>query len=218
MRIPEILPHLNDFLFDLSGWVDVCHRFFGDYRRPALIVCAMILCGGGLHGALPPWAEQDRINAQRDAAPEELVLRVDEAEVVKRRSLGFIGAVVRETHTLKGEIMEVIRSEAGLKAGDPYVLVVDLDVAAINREKRAHERKVRRGWVGPNVYFMHAPVFSKGAPSGAHPYRLQVWARESDSVLLPGAGPHSFGTPELMGQKGQAETSVSAGGKEGEDP
>lgn len=167
------------------------------YLSLSLLILAISI--SSVHAALPPWAEHERINAQREMAPEELILRVDKAEVTKHRSLIFIGRITHEKHTLNGEILKVARSQAGLKPGDSYTLVVELNRAAINRQKRAHQRKVRRGWVGPNVYFMNAPVFSKGSPSTDHPYQIRVWVEKSNSIIIPAAGPHSFDTPELMG-------------------
>lgn len=151
-----------------------------------------------LWAALPPWVEEERIATRRASAPEELVLYIEAVDLDAQRRFVFFGPVVAETHTFRGTIQAVNRSGSDLQAGDAFVLELHLDVRKIQRERRAHERKVRRGWVGPTVYFMEAPAFVDGPPDKGNVYEMKAWLRVDDDILKPAAGPHSFGRPELL--------------------
>lgn len=186
-------------------------------------LCAAVLAAFALAqqaaGALPPGEEEKRIEARRASAPEELILRVESAEIERRRRFRFIGRVVEETHTLRGTVASVERSEAGLEEGSPFVLRIALDVARIERERRAHRRELRRGWVGPQRYFMAAPAFSEGRPDEENAYAMPAWVRVEEGGLAPGAGAHSFGRPVPWAdheQEGKGEAPDKEGTEKGE--
>lgn len=180
----------------------VMHDFWAtpmSIKSQFFILCMVFLAAPSvLWAALPPWVEEERIATRRASAPEELVLHIETVDVETQLRFVFFGPVVAETHTLKGAIHAVNRSESGLEAGDAFVLKLRLDVREIQRERRAHERKVRRGWVGPAVYFMQAPVFAEGSPDNGNTYKMKAWLQFEGDILKPAAGPHSFGRPERL--------------------